>query len=636
MKTSELRQLYLNFFKEKQHAVIPSASLIPENDATVLFTTAGMHPLVPFLLGAKHPKGKRLVDCQKCLRTGDIDDVGDNRHLTFFEMLGNWSLGDYFKKEAIEWSFEFLTDKKYLGLDPKRLFVTVFKGENDIPYDEESAKSWQEQFAKVGITAEVSLNGKWENENTRIFALGKDDNWWGLASGGPCGPCSEMFYDTTPAAGLEIGKTHDDLVKSFRLFEIWNDVFMQYEGKAVDGKLSYVPLIQQNVDTGMGLERTVAVLNGQTEVFEIEDFQILFEKITELSGKKYDDNRVAFRVIADHVRAATLILGDEHRVEPSNLDQGYILRRLIRRAIRYGKQLGINEIFTFKIAEIVIKNMQDVYPELKTNKDFIINQLVKEEEKFSVTLEKGLNEYRALVNKKYRFPFSAELLERQLNTKKPSAVELAEFTPTIIGEDSFYLFQSFGFPIELIRELAAEDGLKISEESFWKEFKKHQELSRSGAEQKFKGGLADTSETTARLHTATHLLQAALRKVLGTHVEQRGSNITAERLRFDFTHGEKMTDEQKKQVEDLVNEWIQKDFEVKCEELPYAEAKTKNVMGLFENKYGEVVKVYTIGDVSGEICGGPHANRTGELGKFKIVKEEASSSGVRRIKATLE
>jgi len=541
------------------------------------------------------------------LRTGDIDDVGDNRHLTFFEMLGNWSLGDYFKKEAIAWSFEFLTDKKYLGLDPKRLFVTVFKGEGDIPYDEESAKSWQEQFARVGIEAEISVDGKWTSENTRIFALGKDDNWWGLATGGPCGPCSEMFYDTNPEKGIELGRSHDELVKSFRFFEIWNDVFMQYEGKQVDGKLVYTPLTQQNVDTGMGLERTVAVLNGQKEVFEIGDFQVLFDKITELSGKNYIDNKIAFRVIADHVRAATMILGDERAIEPSNLDQGYILRRLIRRAVRYGKQLGINDVFTFKIAELAIANAGSIYPELKKNREFIINQLVQEEEKFAKTLEKGLKEFERL-------------------TKDNN----------LSGCDAFILFSTYGFPYEMTEELAKEKNISISKEEFDKEFCKHQELSRQGAEQKFKGGLADTSLETARLHTATHLLQAALRQVLGLHVEQRGSNITAERLRFDFTHGEKMTEEQKKQVEDLVNEWIKSDYQVVCEELPYTEAKTRNVMGLFENKYGDMVKVYTIGNVSGEICGGPHATHTGELGQFKLLKEEASSSGVRRIKAILE
>jgi len=607
MTTNELRQLYLKFFEDKKHAIIPSASLIPENDATVLFTTAGMHPLVPFLLGAKHPKGTRLVDCQKCLRTGDIDDVGDNRHLTFFEMLGNWSLGDYFKKEAIEWSFEFLTDKKYLGIDPNRLFITVYRGDEAVAFDEESAQAWQEQFEKAGIKADISKDGVWETEDTRIFALGKDDNWWGLASGGPCGPCTEMFYDTTPEKSFEIGKTHEELVKSFRFFEIWNDVFMQYEGKLVDGKLGYSPLVQKNVDTGMGLERTVTVLNGQREVFEIDDFQILFAKINELCGKEYGDNKIAFRVIADHIRAATLILGDERGIEPSNLDQGYILRRLIRRAVRYGKQLGISDIFTFKIAEIVIKSREEIYPELKKNKDFIINQLVQEEEKFAKTLEKGLKEFERLSKNK-----------------------------TISGAAAFILFSTYGFPFEMTSELASEKGISIDKKEFDSEFEKHQALSRSGAEQKFKGGLADTSEATARLHTATHLLQAALRKVLGSHVEQRGSNITTERLRFDFTHGEKMTDDQKKRVESLVNEWIQNDYEVKCEELPYAEAKTRNVMGLFENKYGDIVKVYTIADVSGEICGGPHAKRTGELGKFKIAKEEASSSGVRRIKAVLE
>lgn len=604
MTSNELRQKYLDFFKQKGHAIIPSASLIPENDPSVLFTMAGMHPIVPFLLGAKHPAGTRLVDSQKCIRTGDIDDVGDNRHLTFFEMLGNWSLGDYFKKEAIEWSFEFLTSKEYLGLDPKRLFVTVYRGEGEVPADEESMAIWKEQFAKVGIDAEVSLDGVWKNENTRIFALGNDDNWWGLATGGPCGPCTEMFYDVSPERGLEIGKTHEELVKGARFVEVWNDVFMQYL-KSPEGAMS--KLEQTNVDTGMGLERTISVINGFKNVFEIDIFQTLFAKIEELSGKKYSDNEKAFRIIADHLRAGTFILGDEKGIEPSNVDQGYVLRRLIRRAIRYGKQIGISGVFTFKVAEVVINEMGDAYPELRKNKEFIINQLVREEEKFAETLENGLREFDKLAQKNL------------LN-----------------GHEAFILFSSYGFPWEMTVELASEKGIAISKEEFDAEFAKHQELSRAGAEQKFKGGLADTSVETCRLHTATHLLQAALRKILGEHVHQKGSNITVERLRFDFTHPEKVTPEQLKQAEDMVNDWIKQDIQVVCEELPYDEAVKRGAMGLFTDKYGQVVKVYTIAGASCEMCGGPHAAHTGELGHFKIQKEEASSAGVRRIKAILE
>lgn len=603
MTTNELRQKYLDFFKSKGHEIIPSASLIPENDATVLFTMAGMHPLVPYLMGEKHPAGTRLADSQKCIRTGDIDDVGDNRHLTFFEMLGNWSLGDYFKREAISWSFEFLTGKDWLKLDPKRLYVTVFRGDESAPLDEESIKIWQEQFTSVGMTAEVSLDGNWTNENVRIFALPAEDNWWGLATGGPCGPCSEMFYDVRNDEGF-VEKHFDDMVKSARFFEVWNDVFMQYNKKE-DGSLE--KLVQQNVDTGMGLERTAAVLNGEKEVFDIAEFRILFDKISELSGKNYEENKSAFRIIADHLRAATFILGDEKGIEPSNVDQGYILRRLIRRAVRYGKQLGINDVFTFKVAEVVINEMSGVYPELKKNKDFIVNQLVKEEEKFAKTLENGLKEFEKMSQDK-----------------------------AISGTEAFVLFSTYGFPYEMTNELAEEKGVEIDKKEFDAEFEKHQELSRKGAEQKFKGGLADHGEETTKLHTATHLLHAALRQVLGNHVEQKGSNITPERLRFDFTHPDKMTEEEKQKVESLVNDWIQSDYEVKCEEIPYMDAKEKGVIGLFEDKYGDVVKVYSMGEISAEMCGGPHAVRTSDLGTFKIKKEESSSSGIRRIKATLE
>jgi alanyl-tRNA synthetase len=611
MTVNELRQKYLDFFQTKKHVVIPSASLIPENDPSVLFTMAGMHPLVPYLLGEKHPQGTRLVDYQKCIRTGDIDDVGDNRHLTFFEMLGNWSLGDYFKKEAISWSFEFLTSKEWLGLDPKRIFVSVFSGEGNIPADLESIELWKEQFQAVGINAEVSVDGKWVDENTRIFALGKDDNWWGLATGGPCGPCTEMFYDTKPENGLEIGRTHEQLVKDARFFEVWNDVFMEFNNNA--GELT--KLAQKNVDTGMGLERTVTVLNGQKEVFEINEFEILFNKISELSSRQYMEAQKEFRIISDHVRAATFILGDEKGIEPSNVDQGYILRRLIRRAIRYGKQIGITELFTFKIAEVVIEQMQDVFPELKKNREFIVNQLIKEEEKFADTLEKGLKEFQKMAG-----------------------------NGQISGVEAFVLFSTYGFPYEMTDELAKEKNIILNKEEFDAEFKKHQELSRSGAEQKFKGGLADTGEMSVKYHTTTHLLLAALRQLLSPEIYQKGSNITVERLRFDFNYPDKLTAEQIKQVEDLVNQKIQENIPVELREIPKEEALKLAKVSFDPAKYGDVVKVYSIGDPSNssgepfsiELCGGPHVKNTGELGHFKIAKEESSSAGVRRIKAVLE
>ncbi len=559
MTTKKLKEKYLKFFEGKGHKIIPSASLIPENDPTALFTSAGMHPLVPYLLGEKHPAGKRLVNNQKCIRTGDIDEVGDDVHLTFFEMLGNWSLGDYWKKETIEWSFEFLTDKKWLGLDKDKISVSCFKGEpeNNIPKDEESAKIWE----SLGIP------------KSRIKFLGREENWWGPAGEtGPCGPCTEMFYD-----GIEF----------------WNDVFMEYN-KTAEGK--YEPLKQKNVDTGMGVERTVAVLNGKKSVFDVEPLKSIKEEVKKLA-KIYDERSA--RIIADHLRAATFILGDEKGIQPSNLEQGYVLRRLIRRAIRYGKKLGINKPFTFKIAEIVIKEMGDEYPELKKNIEFIIEQLIQEEERFSKVLEKGLKEFEK-------------------------------------GIDPFILFTTYGFPIEMTEELAKEKGIKIDKKKFQKEFEKHQELSRTATVGKFKSGLADHSEEVTKLHTATHLLLAVLRQVLGDHVYQKGSNITGERLRLDFSHSEKMTPEQIKKVEDIVNEQIKKDLPVKLEEMSVEEAKKVGAMGVFETRYGDKVKVYSINDFSKEICGGPHVKSTSELGHFKIKKEESSSAGVRRIKAVLE
>ncbi|MBI5077101.1 alanine--tRNA ligase [Candidatus Falkowbacteria bacterium] len=676
--SSELREKFNKFFAQKKHAIIQSASLIPENDPSVLFTTAGMHPLVPFLLGEKHPPGNRLVGIQKCVRTGDIDEVGDNRHLTFFEMLGNWSLGDYFKKEAIEWSFEFLTAKKWLGLNPERLYVTVFRGDENAPLDEETIRHWTEQFKSVKIDAKVSLKGEWENENIRIFALDRNENWWGLASGGPCGPCTEIFYDTRPEAGWEKGKSHARLVEEGRLVEIWNDVFMEYEyvnqndqilkqgfekfkchPEALEGRhltvmlresfdklrinsqhdieaqpdivqddrRRYRKLAQKNVDTGMGLERTLSILNGQKEVFDIEEFQILFDKIAELSGRKYVDNKREFRIIADHLRAVTFILGDEKGIEPSNVKQGYILRRLIRRAVRYGRQLGISGVFTFKIAEKVVDAMKNIYPELKKNKDFIVNQLVKEEEKFNETLERGLKEVNKLVA-------VGRGAERIAFGKDPKAVNRVD------AEKAFYIFQSFGFPLEMIQEELGKRGLLVDEKEFNAEFRKHQELSRTASAGMFKGGLADSSDEVKRLHTAAHLMLEALRRVLGPHVEQKGSNITAERLRFDFSHPQKMTAEEIKKVEDIVNEQIKKNLAARFVEMSVDEAKALGATGVFEHKYGEKVKVYFVGNegdyFSKEICGGPHVNNTGELGHFRIIKEEASSAGVRRIKAVLE
>src|SRR3989339_1437071 len=594
MTSKELRQKYLEFFKSKGHSVIPSASLIPENDPTVLFTTAGMHPLVPYLMGEKHPEGTRLTDAQKCVRTGDIDEVGDATHHTFFEMLGNWSLGDYFKKEAIEWSWEFLTSPEYLGLDKNRLAVSVFAGDEDAPFDEEAFNIWK----SLGIA------------EARIAKLPKKNNWWGPAGAtGPCGTDTEMFYWTGDPDKVP-GSFNDDPEASGWV-EIWNDVFMQYN-KTKDG--CFEPLAQKNVDTGMGLERTLAVINNLNDNYRTELFWPIIEKIERLTNchsreghayrqaggnpEGYEGNEKAMRIIADHIKAAVMILGDDRGVTPSNTGQGYVSRRLIRRAVRYGKQLGITENFTAELAKEVIKIYQDVYPEIKRNEKFIKNELHKEEEKFEKTLEQGLKEFRK-------------------------------------GTDAFTLFSTYGFPIELTKELAKENGTEIDEQKYQEESKKHSELSRTASAGMFKGGLADASEETKKLHTAAHLMLESLRQILGDHVQQKGSNITAERLRFDFSHPEKMTPEQIKQVEDLVNEQIAKDLPVRCEEMPLEQAKELGATGVFEHKYGEKVKVYSVGNFSKEICGGPHVAHTGELGKFKIIKEESSSAGVRRIKAIL-
>ena len=588
--SAQLREMFQQFMESKGHHRIPSASVIPENDPTVLFTTAGMHPLVPYLMGTPHPAGTRLTDVQKCIRTGDIDDVGDPSHLTFFEMLGNWSLGDYFKKEMIPWSWEFLTGEKYLGLDPDKLAFTVFEGDEDCPRDEEAANLWR----SCGV------------KDDHLFYLPKEHNWWGPAGiTGPCGPDTEMFIITKKPCGPNCSPA----CHCGAYLEIWNDVFMQYN-KQKDG--SFIPLTQKNVDTGMGLERTICVLTGKKTVYETDAFTDILAKIAELSGKEYgadEETTKAFRIIADHMRTSTFILGDDRGVSPSNTDQGYILRRLIRRAVRYGMQLGMPDGFTCEIAKVIINQYKNAYPELERNAAFVIDQLTLEEGRFARTLKQGNKEFDKVAS-------------RAADGK-------------IDGETAFHLYDTYGFPIEMTVELAKERNLTVDTAGFEEAFRKHQELSHQGAEQKFKGGLADTSEETARLHTATHLLHAALRKVLGDEVAQKGSNITAERLRFDFSFGRKVTKDELAQVEKMVNEAIQAKVPVVCEEMTVPEAKEKGAIGLFESKYGEKVRTYKMGDYSFEICGGPHAQNTGDLGTFKIQKEESSSAGVRRIKAVL-
>jgi len=576
--STELRQKFLKFFEKNGHKIIPSAPLIPENDPTVLFTTAGMHPLVPYLLGQKHPEGNRLVNCQKCFRTGDIDEVGDDTHCTFFEMLGNWSLGDYGKEESIKMSFEFLT--KELKIPVERLAVSVFVGDDDAPFDRDAFEIWK----NLGIPEK------------RIAKLGKNDNWWGPAGKtGPCGPDTEIFYwklNDTPAS--EVFDAEDK-----NWVEIWNNVFMEYI-KTEDGK--FIEAKQKNIDTGMGLERTLIALNNVENVYKTDLFLPIIKKIEELSSKKYQEDKKSYRIIADHIRAGVFLLAEG--ITPSNLGQGYIVRRLIRRAVRFGRKQEISEkLWTKKIAESVIDIYKDVYPELQKNKKFIFEELDKEEEKFELTLEKGEKEFEK-------------------------------------GETAFNLYQSYGFPIEMTLELAKEKGIEVDVEEFEKEFKKHQELSRTASAGMFKGGLADNSEQTTKLHTAAHLMLAGLRKVLGNDVFQKGSNITAERLRFDFSHKEKLSPQEINDVENFVNGIIKKDLPVLSEEMTLEKAKELNAMGVFDSKYGEKVKVYTIKDdsevFSREICGGPHVERTGILGNFKILKEESSSSGVRRIKAILE
>ena len=583
-----LREKFLQFFSERGHAVIPSASLIPENDPSVLFTTAGMHPLIPYLMGQKHPKGNRLCDVQKCVRTGDIEEVGDDSHLTFFEMLGNWSLGDYFNHQSIAWSYEFLTSKQYLGLDPDRISVTVFAGDEDAPRDDDSAAVWQQ----CGIPKE------------RIFYLPKKNNWWIAGTTGPCGPDTEIFWDTGKPA---CGENCDPSCDCGKYLEIWNNVFMQYN-KQADG--SYLPLAQKNVDTGMGLERTVCVLNGYKSVYDIDLFADALEKIQQLSGKKYDDNVKSMRIIADHVRTATFLLGDPVGVVPSNVDQGYVLRRLIRRAVRMANSLGMAKGSIAEIAKVYVQVYKDAYPELTQNADKIVEELNKEEEKFSKTLVAGEKEFFKVIS---HIPGK-----------------------TVPGGTAFKLYDTFGFPVEMTVELAAENGYTVDVEGFRQKFAEHQAKSHAGSEQRFKGGMAEGGGIeTVYLHTATHLLQAALRRVLGDEVKQKGSNITPERLRFDFSFGRPMTKEEIEKTEALVNQAIEQNLPVTCEEMPVEDARKTGAIGLFGDRYGEVVKVYSMGDFSKEICGGPHAASTGELGKFVITKEQSSSAGVRRIKAEL-
>jgi len=585
---SELRKAYLDFFRQRGHAIIPSAPLIPENDPTVLFTTAGMHPLVPYLLGEPHPLGKRLADVQKCLRTDDIDEVGDTTHLTFFEMLGNWSLGDYFKREALSWSWEFLT--QVLKLDPERISVSVFGGDEDAPRDDEAAAIWRE----LGVP------------ESRISYLPKKDNWWGPAGQtGPCGPDSEMFYDVGKPpcgpncrAGCPCGK----------YVEIWNDVFMQYN-KTADGK--YERLAQVNVDTGMGVERTTAVLQGFEDVFLTDLFAGILAKIREISGKPYDETTARpMRIIADHIRAATFVIADG--VSPSNVQQGYILRRLIRRAIRFSTTLGMPQGSLVALADVVVRDYGEAYPELVSARDRIADELTREETKFGRTLARGLREFEKVV---------AGVLERG-ETQMPPA-------------DSLKLHETYGFPIDLTRELAAERGIAVDMDAFQALFREFQEKSRAGGGS-FKGGLADHSEQTTKLHTATHLMHKALRQVLGTHVQQVGSNITPERLRFDFTHPERVTEEQLRQVEQLVNKAIADNLPVTVKVEPLKDALAEGALAFFGERYGDVVKVYTIGDFSKEVCGGPHVTSTGELGHFRIIKEEAVGQGKRRIRAVVE
>lgn len=583
----KLKDLYINFFLSKDHKQIPSSPVVPENDNTVLFNTAGMQPLTPYLKGQPHPLGKRLVDFQKCVRTNDLDSVGDSTHHTFFEMLGNWSLGDYFKKESITWSFEFLTS--VLNIPVEKLAVTVFAGNELVPRDTESAEIWK----SLGIPEE------------RISYLGVEDNWWpNMEMHGPCGPDTEIFYWRSEEPVPQKHDSEDD-----RWVEIWNNVFMQYN----HDETGFTPLEHQNVDTGMGVERTTAILEGVNDNYLSSIFSPYISLIEEYSGKKYEDEyKPSMRIIADHIRAVTIIIGENSSVKPSNTDQGYIVRRLIRRAIRHENKLGIdvNGDFLSKLVNSIIDDYKEYYPELEDNRENTLAIIEAEKNKFTRTLEKGLKEF----------------------TKAVSTT-----TGGISGETAFHLYDTFGFPIELTVELAKEKGLAVDEKGFEEKFKAHQELSRAGAEGKFKSGLSGTGEIETRYHTATHLLNAALKVVLNDkNIHQMGSNITAERMRFDFNFDRKLTDSEKSELENLINSWIEADFVVTREEMNKNEAVASGAEAMFIEKYPDVVSVYTIGDVSKEICTGPHVAHTGELHHFRIKKEEASSAGVRRIKAILD
>lgn len=620
MTAQELREKYLSFFESKGHKRIPSASLIPENDPTTLFTGSGMQPMVPFLLGESHPEGTRITDSQKCFRTVDMDEAGDNRHTTFFEMLGNWSLGDYFKQEQIPWMYDFLVSE--VGLDPHKLYITVFRGNDTIGVarDDESVSLWQEQFAKSGIDAKaVDFSERDGMQEGRIFYYDETKNWWSrsgvpqkMPSGEPGGPDSEMFWDFGEERGLHAASAWNDQpchvnCDCGRFLEIGNNVFMQY--KKVGERFELLP--KRNVDFGGGLERIAAASINNPDLFQIDVFAKAKQQLERVSGKVYGEDEketFAFRIILDHLRAATFLISDG--ADPSNKDQGYFTRRLVRRAIRFASKLGLEDAFAGDVAGTFVDVYKNKYPELEVVRDRVISELAGEEAKFRKTLSKGEREVEKIFGKK----------------------------GALSGEDAFLLYASFGFPLELTEEIVAEHGQKVDRETFEAEFKKHKDLSRAGAEQKFAGGLADHSEASKRLHTATHLLHQALRTVLGDHVAQKGSNITAERLRFDFLHDKKMTDEEKIRVEQIVNDVIKADLSVRFEVLSLEEAKAQGAIGLFEDKYAKLggkVKVYFVGDFSKEVCGGPHVDRTGELEVFKIVKEEASSAGIRRIKAVL-
>ncbi len=600
LTVTEIRSRFLTFFESQDHTIIPSASVIPDNDPTLLFVNSGMYPLVPYLMGELHPEGKRLTDSQKCIRTIDIDEVGDNTHLTFFEMLGAWSLGDYFKKEIIQWTWEFMTNPEIgVGLDPKRLYITCFEGMDDIPKDTEAAQFW--------IDAGVSKD--------RIYYGPKSENWWDLpGKTGPCGPDSEIFYDPSGELGDLTPEEYWKANEEDRVVEIGNDVFMQY---SKDGKGGFDPLPNKNVDIGWGLERLAVMSQGVESVFDTEIFLSIIQRIEKVTGASYAniDQKRSIRVIADHVRTVTFIIGDQFGIGPSNVDQGYIVRRLIRRAVREGKRLGYDDMFMTKIAEVVVEQYHEAYPELKENEKRIMNELSQEEEKFGKSLDKGLKEFEKLLEKDAQ---------------------------SISGEDAFMLFATYGFPLEMTEEIARERGANVDTMKFDQEFEKHQNASRAGAAKKFKGGLADHSIESRRLHTATHLLHKALKNMFGDQLEQKGSNITPERLRFDFNYDQKLTDAQKAELNRVVNEVIEKDLKVYWKELDIEEAKAVGAIGYFDDEYaklGNKVKVYFIGEgedqFAAEICGGPHVEQTSELEKFTIISEKSSSAGIRRIKAVV-